>query len=410
MINIKPFRALRPKKELYPSIVSLPYDVLTDEECRKIVLNNSLSFLNIIRSEVNFNKEINLYSDVVYEKAKSNLDNFIKKGYLIQDESPCLYVYRLKKDKTVQIGFISLVSVEDYDNDLIKKHEQTRIEKVNDRIKHIDTVNAHTGFVFLAYRSKEELNKILGNIQKTEFEVDFITEDNVQHTLWVIRDNDLINKIIEEFKKISCLYIADGHHRSVAASSVAKKRQSNNIKKESDYFLSIIFPDNYLNILPYNRAIKDLNGMSPGEFLKKLKNSFIVKKASPNCDKNGYKPDSSKKIGMYLDGQWYLLVPKHCIIDADPVSSLDVSILQKYIIEPLLNIKDLRTDFIGGIRGTNFLKELVDCEEYKVAFSMYPTSIKQLMDIADANELMPPKSTWFEPKPRSGLAIHLLEE
>ena len=207
MINIKPFKALRPKKELYSSIVSLPYDVLTDDECREITLKNPLSFLNIIRSEVNFNKDIDPYSDVVYVKAKSNLDMFIKKGYLIQDEKPYLYVYRLKKDNISQIGFISAVSANDYDKGLIKKHEETRIDKVNDRIKHIDTVNAHTGFVFLTYRSKEELNKILDDIQKTDVEVDFTTDDNVTHTLWVIRDDKLINKIVEEFKKISCLYI-----------------------------------------------------------------------------------------------------------------------------------------------------------------------------------------------------------
>lgn len=418
MINIKPFKALRPKKELYSSIVSLPYDVLTDDECREITLKNPLSFLNIIRSEVNFNKDIDPYSDVVYEKAKSNLDMFIKKGYLIQDEKPYLYVYRLKKDNISQIGFISAVSANDYDKGLIKKHEETRIDKVNDRIKHIDTVNAHTGFVFLTYRSKEELNKILDDIQKTDVEVDFTTDDNVTHTLWVIRDDKLINKIVEEFKKISCLYIADGHHRSVAASSIAKKRQGNNkenIKeRESNYFLSIIFPHNCLNILSYNRAIKDLNGMSIEEFLKKIENNFIIKKESPNYDNDGFKPDSTKKIGMYLDGQWYLLIPKNNIIEQDPVSSLDVSILQKYIIDPILNIRDLRKDkridFIGGIRGTSFLKKIVDSGEYKVSFSIYPTSIEQLMEVADAGELMPPKSTWFEPKPRSGLAIHLLDE
>lgn len=415
MIKIKTFKALRPKKELYSTITSLPYDVLTDDECRKITLDNPLSFLKIIRSEVDFNNDINPHSDVVYKKAKSNLNEFIKNGYLIQDAKPYFYVYRMKTKDSSQAGFIGAVSVNDYDKGLIKKHENTREEKVNDRIKHIDTVNAQTGFVFLTYKSSDSLNKILEEIQDTDFEVDFTTQDNVSHTFWVIKDDALIDKIIEEFKKIPYLYIADGHHRSEAASSVAKMRHNiNNNEKESDYFLSIIYPHDCLKILPYNRVVKDLNGKSPEEFIKKLENSFVVKKVESNCENNGYKPDSSKKIGMYLQNQWYLLVPKHCIIDNDPVSSLDVSILQNYILDPLLNIKDPRTDekidFIGGIRGTSFLKKLVDSGEYLVAFSMHPTSIQQLMDVADAGELMPPKSTWFEPKPRSGFTIHLLDE
>ena len=400
MINIKAFKALRPRKDLYSSISSLPYDVLTDDECRKIILVNPLSFLNIIRSEVNFDKGIDPYSDDVYQKAKRNFDDFIKKEYLIKDEEPYLYVYRLKKNNKIQIGFVSAVSVDDYDKGFIKKHEETRVEKVNDRIKHIDTVNAHTGFVFLTYRSRDTLDKILEDIQKTEPEVDFTTEDDVAHTLWVIKDDRLINYIIEEFKKIPCIYIADGHHRSVAASSVAKMRQSNNTGNNnirgSDYFLSIIFPHNCLNILSYNRAIRDLNGMKIEEFLKKIENNFTIQKTSPNSEIDGYKPDAIKKIGMYLGRQWYILIPKKSIIENDPVSSLDVSILQKYIIDPILDIRDLRTDkridFIGGIRGTSFLKKIVDSGEYKISFSMYPTSIEQLMDVADAGKLMPPKS------------------
>lgn len=417
MINIKPFKALRPKKELYPSIVSLPYDVLNTKECMEITKKNPMSFLRIIRSEVDFDDKIDPYSDIVYDKAKNNFNEFIKKGYLVQDKKPNLYVYRLSINNVNQVGFVCLASVSDYEKGLIKKHEATRIEKVEDRIKHIDRVNAHTGFVFLTFKSKEKLNKILKEIQKTEHDINFTTDDNINHTLWVISDNELINSIIEEFKKINCLYIADGHHRSVASNTVARIRHErdndSNIEKESDYFLSIIFPHDCLNIMSYNRAVKDLNGKSPQEFLLQVEKDFVVNKVHPNNESNGYKPDSSKKIGMYMDGQWYLLMPKHDIDDNDPVNSLDVSILQNYILDPLLNIKDPRTDkridFIGGIRGTGILKKLVDSGEYMISFSMYPTSIVQLMDIADANKLMPPKSTWFEPKPRSGMTIHLLD-
>lgn len=418
MIRIKPFKALRPKKELYSKIASLPYDVLTDEECRKITSDNPLSFLKVIRSEVDFSSDIDPHSDIVYKKAKSNLDEFIKNGYLEQDKKPYFYVYRIKNKVSSQIGFISVVSVDDYDNGLIKKHEKTREEKVNDRINHIDKVNAQTGFVFLTYRSRDTLNRILEEIQNSEVEAEFTSDDEITHTFWVIKDEQLINKIIEEFKKIPYLYIADGHHRSVAASSVAKMRHDNNNGKreenESDYFLSIIFPHDCLKILSYNRVVKDLNGKTVEEFLKKLESSFVVKQVDPNCENDGYNPDSSKKIGMYLQNQWYLLTPKHCIIDKDPVASLDVSILQNYILDPLLNIKDPRTDeridFIGGVRGTGYLKKIVDTGKYKVSFSMYPTTVQQLMDVADADKLMPPKSTWFEPKPRSGLAIHLLDD
>lgn len=417
MINIKPFKALRPKNELYSSIVSLPYDVLNIKECREITEKNPLSFLKIIRSEVDFNDNIDPYTDTVYEKAKSNFNEFIQKGYLMQDEKQCLYVYRLSTNNINQIGFVCLASVSDYEKGLIKKHEATRIEKVNDRIMHIDRVNAHTGFVFLTFKSREKLNKILNDIQKTKFDINFTTDDNITHTLWIINNDELINKIIEEFKKINSLYIADGHHRSIASSSVARLRhekdKESNKDKESDYFLSIICPHDCLNILSYNRVVKDLKGGNPQKFLKQLEHNFVVNKVQPNNEGNGYKPNSSKKIGMYLEGQWYLLIPKHCVIDNDPVFSLDVSILQNYILDPLLNIKDPRTDkridFIGGIKGTGILKKLVDSGEYMVSFSMYPTSIEQLMNIADTNKLMPPKSTWFEPKPRSGMTIHLLD-
>ena len=418
MITIKPFKALRPRKDLASSIVSLPYDVVTDEEVREAVSKKALSFLRIVRSEVDLESNIDSHSEEVYIKAKENLEEYIKKGYMIQDEKPSLYVYRLIKGDYNQIGFVTAVSVADYDEDRIKKHEKTRIDKEDDRVKHIDVTNAHTGFVFLAYRAEEELGKILTDIQNTTPENDFFTEDNVRHTFWVINDENISDRVVNKFKTIEALYVADGHHRSAASSRVAKIRKGKNMSKssdlESDYFLSIIYPDDCLNILPYNRAVRDINGKTIDEFKSKIESNFVVEKVNANDDKDGgYKPQEPKNIGMYLGGDWYLLKPKHCIIDSDPVQGLDVSILQNYLLEPILGIKDPRTDkridFIGGVRGSGFLKKIVDSGEFAVSFSMYPTSITELMAVADAKKLMPPKSTWFEPKPRSGFAVHLLD-
>ena len=416
MITIKPFKALRPRNDLCSSIVSLPYDVVTNEEVREIVSKKPLSFLRIVRSEVDLEPNIDPHTEEVYIKAKENMEEYIKKGYLIQDEKPNLYVYRLIKGDYNQIGFVAAVSVADYDQDRIKKHEKTRPDKEDDRVKHMDTTSAHTGFVFLAYRAEEELGKILKDIQETVPENDFSTDDNVRHTFWLIKDKSTIDFIVNKFKSIKNLYVADGHHRSAASSRVAKMRRENNMNKgsdlESEYFLSIIYPDDCLNILPYNRAVKDLNGKTINDFKNKIENSFVIEKVEANDDDGGYKPQESKNIGMYLDGDWYLLRPKHCIVDDDPVQGLDVSILQNYLLDPLLGIKDPRTDqridFIGGVRGSGFLKKVVDNGKYAVSFSMYPTSIAELMAVADANKLMPPKSTWFEPKPRSGFAVHLL--
>ncbi|MCK4795931.1 MAG: DUF1015 domain-containing protein [Spirochaetes bacterium] len=413
MIHIKPFKALRPKKDLYPAIVSLPYDVMTIKEMKQIILKQQLSFLRIIRSEVDFDDDVNPYSEEVYNKAKENLCDFIKKGYLVQDDVPCFYIYRQKKGDFQQIGFVGTVSVLDYEKGIIKKHEKTRTVKENDRIHHIETLNAQTGFVFLKYRSESCLDRILEETQSSVPEVDFVTEDNITHTLWVIKEPQVINNIIEGFKKIPCLYIADGHHRAAASLAVSKKNSNSSIEKESDYFLSIIFPHSKLQVFAYNRAVKDLYDNTYEEFIDKVKNNFSVEKVDSNNKNGGYKPEAPKQIGMYLNGQWYLLKAKDSIINNDSVFSLDVSLLQNYILNQILGVKDpkinKRINFIGGIRGTGVLKEMVDSKKYAVAFSMYPTSINQLMAVSDDNKLMPPKSTWFEPKPRSGIAIHLLD-
>jgi uncharacterized protein (DUF1015 family) len=418
LITIKPFKALRPKKELYSSIVSLPYDVQTYNEVKAEIVKNNLSLYKIIRSEVEFDDHVDQYSNQVYLKAKTNFLNYISKEYLVQDQEPYFYVYKLIKENYQQVGFVGLTSALDYENGLIKKHEKTRPDKENDRIRHIETINAQTGLVFLTYRSDDFLNKILLDIQQSPPEVNFITDDNVNHIFWVVKNAEIINKIIEGFKNIPSLYISDGHHRAAAAYSVAKKYNpdlgKSSIEKESDYIMSIIFPHDSLNILPYNRAVRDLNGKTSAEFMQKLKENFIIETISPNEKDGGFCPKFQKQIGMYLNNQWYLLKGKENIIKSnDIIASLDVSILQDFILGPILGIENPRTDkrieFIGGIRGTSILKQMVDSKEFTVTFSMFPTTIEQLMSVADTGKQMPPKSTWFEPKPRSGMAIHLLD-
>lgn len=424
MIDIQPFKALRPRKDLSGSIASQPYDVPTLEEVRKEIAKQPLSFLRVIRAEGDFSESIDPHLDKVYERSKFNFDYLRENKYLVQDDKDYFYIYKEKKGNYQQIGFIGAVSVDDYENGIIKKHEKTRIEKENDRKKHIESLNAQTGSVFLMYRSKSELNQILENIQKIEPDISFKSNDNIEHILWVIKDDKQIKNIRDGFKEIDYLYIADGHHRAAAASSVAKHRrntsqqdsigENSDDKKESEYFMGIIYPDDTLKILPYNRAVRHINIVSPENFLTKIKMNFIVGKAEVHNEDNGYDPETPRKIGMYFNDRWYSLEAKDNIIKTnDPVASLDVSLLQDNILKPLLGIDDPRIDgrieFIDGLRGSRYLKDLVDSRGYTVAFSMYPPSIEELMAVADANKLMPPKSTWFDPKPRSGLTIHLLD-
>jgi uncharacterized protein (DUF1015 family) len=421
LITVKPFKALRPRADLYQSIACPPYDVPSFDEAKEAVTKNPLSLLRVIRSEVDFEKKVDPYSDEVYSKAKVNFNHLRAKGYLTQDTSDCYYLYRQKKGAYEQTGFVCGVSVDDYQKGLVKKHENTRTDKENDRVRHIETLDAQTGFVFLMYRSTKELNDILAKIRSGAPQIDYISDDGIGHTLWIINDQKVIAEITDGFKKINNLYIADGHHRAAAASAVAKLRRERDKGQtfpkgtvhEYDYFQAIIYPHDSLNILSYNRAVKDIKKMPAEDFITIVKTDFIVGRVEPNDGPKGYRPDSSKKIGMYFNGQWYLLEAKgHIKQISDPVKALDVSILQEYILSPVLDIRDPKTDeridFVSGARGTGYLRELVDTGKFKVAFSMYPTTIEQLLAVADSNKLMPPKSTWFDPKPRSGVTIHLM--
>jgi len=414
LINIKPFKAIRPKNEFSKLIASEPYDVLTLEEVKNKTNKNPLSFLKIIRPESDFDENTNPYADHVYKKAKENYDFLIKNDYIKQDPKECFYVYKQKIGTYEQTGLIAAVSVFDYENGLVKEHEKTRIDKENDRIRHIETLNAQTGFVFLTYKSRLSLNDIINKITQENPEVGFKTEDGINHFLWIVDNSRLIKNIIDEFIDIDCLYIADGHHRSAAAVAVAKKRNNKDINAQVNYFLSIIYPHDNLRILSYNRVVKDLNNLNYDEFLKKIEKNFVIEKISLK-EGEEYSPDKPKTIGMYLKNSWYLLKIKESVIKDinDPVLNLDVSILQEFILDKILGIINPRTDerieFISGARGSGYLMKMVDSKKFMVAFYMYPTSIKELMNVADADRLMPPKSTWFDPKPLSGLIIHDLE-
>ncbi len=419
MAEIKPFKGLRPRKDLVDKIASPPYDVLDSEEAREKVEDNPYSFLHVVKPEVDLPKDINVYDEKVYQKARKNLEKLMKNDWMIQDSQDCFYIYQQKMEDHVQIGLMAAASVDDYDNNSIKKHEHTRKKKEEDRTKHVDTLDANTGPVFLTYKSKEKIDKIIKNyIDHNDPVYDFKSDDGIEvkHTFWVIDDDKVIEEIKNEFDKIGTLYIADGHHRSKAAQrarDLKRERNENHTgDEEYNYFLSVIFPHDQMYIMDYNRVVKDLNELNKDEFLDLIKSNFHIEEYGKKD--NPYKPQKIHTFGMYLNGNWYKLeAKKHGYDEKHPIKSLDVSILQKNLLEPVLNIGNPRTDerinFVGGIRGMKELEKLVDSDDYKVAFSMYPTSIEQLMDVADANKVMPPKSTWFEPKLRSGLCVHLLK-
>lgn len=413
MAVIRPFRGIRPADEYAEDIAALPYDVYNREEATKEVQDKPYSFLRIDRAEVELDSDMDSYDKRVYEHARSKFDEFIDKGYFVQDKKPLLYLYELKMNGRKQLGIVTCTSVDDYLNDNIKKHELTREVKEQDRINHVDYLDANTGPIFLTYKSKENINAIISDFVKDNQPVyDFVSEDSIGHKIWVIEDDDLIESLIEYFQEIDSLYIADGHHRAASAVKVALKRRKANPdydgSEEFNYFLSVIFPDDQLYIMDYNRVVKDLNGLSVDEFVNRVKENFIVEKIGDRA----YKPTEKYSFGMYVDGDWYKLTAKEelRLID-DPVSSLDVSILYDHLLQPVLDIGDVRVDkridFVGGIRGIDELKRRAD-SDMKIAFSMYPTKIEELINIADAGLLMPPKSTWFEPKLRSGLLIHKL--
>lgn len=415
MAILKPFRGLRPKKEFVERVASLPYDVINTEEAQKLAEGNPYSFLHVVRPEIDLDSDIDLYDDRVYKKAYENFKKLIDDGILIQDENEYLYIYELEWNGHIQRGILGCASVDDYINDVIKKHELTRKEKEDDRTRHVKELNANAGPVFLTYKALDEIDNIVNSyIENNQPEYNFVAEDGIRHTLWIIKEGEIIEKLSNIFnKKIPVLYVADGHHRSASAARVGVEKRKENPNytgnEEFNYFLAVFFPHNQLKILDYNRVVKDLNNKDQHTLLNEIKDKFEVEKVD-----SAYRPEALHYFGMYLDGQWYKLKAKDNIInDNDPVESLDVSILQKNILTPILGIGDPRIDkrihFVGGIRGLEELERLVDSGEYAIAFSMYPTTINQLMSIADANKLMPPKSTWFEPKLRSGLVIHLLD-
>ena len=411
MAKIIPFRGIRPAKERAAKIAALPYDVYNRKEAEEVVAANPESFLAIDRAETNFPDTVDTYDEVVYQKAHDLLWQWVDQGRFVRDEKPCYYLYELTMDGRSQTGIVACASIDDYENEVIKKHENTRAEKEADRIHHVDSCNAQTGPIFLAYRSQCEIDELVEKIKEREALYDFVADDGVGHRVFLVDDTDEIALLENAFSAMSEIYIADGHHRAASAVRVGQRRRQANPgytgEEEFNYFLSVLFPDNQLMIMDYNRVVKDLHGLTEEEFLSEVKNRFNIMATSPAA----IKPEKKGQFSMFLDGQWYLCEIRKEDTSTDPVEGLDVSLLQNLLLEPVLGIAnpktDERIDFVGGIRGLQELERrcATDC---KVAFAMYPTEIAELFAVADAGLLMPPKSTWFEPKLRSGLFIHEL--
>jgi uncharacterized protein (DUF1015 family) len=415
MAIVKPFKGYRPQKKSVLKIASRPYDVLSSEEAREEVKGNDLSFLHVVKPEVDLPENIDHYSDEVYNKGKENLKALIQKGVFFQEKKPVYYIYAQTMWGRTQYGLVGCASVEDYMNNIIKKHELTRPVKEEDRMNHIRVTNFNAEPVFFAYRDNQRINDIVKSVIKNEPEYDFLTEDNIGHHLWVVDNDKDITEIEKIFKnEVAYTYVADGHHRTAAAAHVGNERKMNNSNhtgnEEYNYFLAVHFPASQLMIIDYNRVVKDLNGNSIESFIEKLKKSFYVEYVG----ENEYKPKHLHNFSMYIGGKWYSLTAKAGTYnDDDPIGVLDVTILSEQLLAPVLNITDLRNseriDFIGGIRGLGELKKLVDSGKFIAAFALYPVTMSQLIKIADTNNIMPPKTTWFEPKLRSGLFIHELE-
>ena len=417
MISIRPFKGLRPRKDIVDKVAAKPYDVLNSEEAKQEAKDNPYSFLRISKPEINFDTEVDQYADEVYAKGKEIFDSFIKDGILVRDTTPCLYIYAQTMDGRTQTGLVAGSSIDDYFEDRIKKHELTLVAKENDRIKHMKTKMAQPGMVFLTYKAVEEIDVIIQHYcEHHEAENDFTDSQHVRHQLWKIDNENIINKLIQLFKEnVSASYIADGHHRSAASAKVGKQLREehpNYTGNESfNYFLSCLFPSNQLQIQDYNRLVKDTNGWNEEELLNKISQHFSIEKIG----KQIYKPTQLHEFSMYVKGNWYKLkANKNTYDENDPIAVLDVTILSKYILDDILNIKDQRTDkridFVGGIRGLGELQKRVDSGEMKIAFAFYPVSLDQLIAIADSGNIMPPKSTWFEPKLKSGLVINMLSD
>lgn len=415
MAVVKPFRGLRPPQSIAKDLACLPYDVMNTEEAIKMARGKECSLLHITRSEIDLPPGTDAHSEEVYGKSVENFALWQKRGWLVQDEEPCFYIYAQTMEGRTQYGIVGCASVDDYLNGIIKKHELTRPDKEQDRMIHVRVNNANIEPVFFAYPAVKQIDKIVSSITENEKpEYDFVSEDGIGHTFWVIKDaetNIKIEKLFEE--KVPYTYVADGHHRTAAAALVGKEKREKNPHHRGDeeynYFMAVHFPDNQLRIIDYNRTVKDLNGLTEKEFLVKLEEGFVIKEKGSKV----FKPEKLHNFSMYLDGLWYSLTAKQGTYDDhDPIGGLDVTILSEQVLKPILDIQDLRRskriDFVGGIRGLNELKKRVDSGEMKVAFALYPVSMKQLITIADSGNIMPPKTTWFEPKLRSGLVIHLL--
>ncbi len=404
MATIKPFAALRPRTDLAARICELPYDVMSSEEARVMAEGNPLSFLHVSKPEIDLAPGTDLYSAAVYNQGLENFSKLIDAGYLIQDATPCFYLYRQIMGQHTQLGLVAAASCQDYLDDNIKKHELTRPDKEDDRVRHVETLNSQTGPVFLTYRANTTLDETFARIAATIPEVDFTAKDGVRHTAWVIQDQSIVDLIEREFEQTSKLYIADGHHRSAAAVRVYQSRAG---AGNSGRFLTVIFPHNQMQILPYNRVLKDLHGLTSEALMKALGAIFnITTPGNP-------RPEHKHALGMYFEGQWHTLEFRQEFISGlDPIEKLDVTLVQKLVLGPLFGIDDPRTSkrihFVGGIRGSAELEKLVDSGEHACAFSMFPTSIEDLMTIADAGGIMPPKSTWFEPKLRDAMFCHMI--
>lgn len=413
MAKIRAFKGLRPVAEKVHLVASRPYDVLNTEEAKEEAKGNPRSFLHVVKPEIDFPSDQDPYAPEIYRKGKENFNFFLKEGLFFQDEKECLYIYCLTMGGKSQAGIVAAAAIDDYFGNVIKKHELTRPDKEEDRKKHVRISMMNAEPVFFAYPAMESLDNIVSEITKNDPEYDFTAEDGIRHELWMVND-DKVNKIITEFDKLPSTYVADGHHRTAAAALVGKDLRTENPtytgKESFNYFLAVHFPDNQLTILDYNRAVKDLNGHTKEEFIELIKDNFDVK----HIGKKQFKPSKLHEFGMYIEGDWYALDAfKRTYDDNDPIGVLDVTILSNQILKPILNIIDLRTDkridFIGGIRGLGELEKRVDNGEMKAAFALFPVSMQQLINIADSGEIMPPKTTWFEPKLRSGLVVHSLK-
>ena len=416
MSTVKPFKGLRPRKDIAAALSCLPYDVMNTQEAMRMAEGNPYSFLHITRAEIDLPEGIDPHSKQVYDKSEANFKAFQKEGWLAQDSEPRFYIYAQTMGGRTQYGIAGAAFCEDYKNGVIKKHELTRPDKEDDRMVHVNTLDANAEPVFLSYRAVPEIDAIVDNIVKTQQpEYDFVSADGFGHRFWVIYDQAVNAKIEKLFaEKVPALYVADGHHRTAAAARVGIERKAHNPahtgNEEYNYFLAVIFPDNQLKIMDYNRVIKDLNGNTETEFLDKLSKAFEVKDRGTEI----YAPQHLHQMSLYIGGRWYSLDAKPGTYnDGDPIGVLDVTILTQQVLDPILGITDLRTskriDFVGGIRGLGELKKRVDSGEMKCAFAMYPVSMSQLLDIADTGNIMPPKTTWFEPKLRSGLVVHKLQ-